>query len=85
MSTETLKISLVQKILDISDNTLLKKVKALIEKENIVGYDAKGNPIFESIYLKEMEKSIEAIENGTATLYSTQDVRKNILHANNLG
>ena len=32
MSTETLKISLAQKILAISDNTLLQKVKTLIEK-----------------------------------------------------
>ena len=85
MNTETLKISLAQKILAISDGNLLQKVKSLIEKENIVGYDAKGKPIFESIYLKEMDKSIEAIENGTATLFSTKQVRKNVLNANNLG
>ena len=85
MSTETLKISLAQKILAISDSNLLQKVKTLIEKENIVGYDTKGSPIFESIYLKEMDKSIKAIENGTATLFSTEQVRKNILNANNLG
>ena len=85
MSTETLKISLAQKILAISDNTLLQKVKTLIEKENVVGYDAKGNAIFESVYLKEMNKSIEAIENRTATLFTTEQVRKNIVNANNLG
>lgn len=56
MSTETLKISLAQKILAISDSTLLQKVKTLIEKENIVGYDAKGKPIYESEYIKEMDK-----------------------------
>ena len=84
MSTETLKISLVQKILAISDNTLLNKVKLLIEKENIIGYDAKGKPIFESEYIKEMDKSIKAIQNGTATLYTTDEVRKNIIDANNL-
>ncbi len=85
MSTETLKISLAQKILSISNNDLLKKVKTLIEKENIVGYSANGVPIYESEYIKEMDKSIEAIQNGTATLHATQDVRKNILDANNLG
>ena len=85
MSTETLKISLAQKILAISDTTLLKKVKAFIEKENIVGYDTENNPIYESDYIKEMDLSIKAIENETATLYVTQDVRKNILDANNLG
>lgn len=85
MSIETLKISLAQKILAISDTALLKKVKAFIEKENIVGYDSKGNPIYESDYVKEMDVSIKAIQNKTATLYTTQDVRKNILDANNLG
>ncbi|MGB0880668.1 MAG: hypothetical protein ACPGTO_08885 [Polaribacter sp.] len=85
MSTETLKISLAQKILAISDTILLKKVKAFIEKENIVGYDAKDNPIYENDYVEEMDLSIKKIENKTATLYATQDVRKNILNANNLG
>jgi hypothetical protein len=85
MSTETLKISLAQKILAISDSTLLQKVKTLIEKENIVGYNAKGKPIFETEYIKEMDKSIKAIENGTATLFTTEQVRKNIVNANNLG
>ncbi len=85
MSTETLKISLAQKILAISNNDLLKKVKTLIEKENIVGYGANGKPIYESEYIKEMDESIEAIQNGTATLFSTEQVRKNIVNANNLG
>lgn len=84
MSTETLKISLAQKILAISDNRLLNKVKSLIEKENIVGYNAKGKPIYESEYIKEMNESIKAIQNGTATLYTTEEVRKNIVDAHNL-
>ncbi len=84
MSTETLKISLAQKILGISDDLLLNKLKTLIESENIVGY-AKGKPIYESQYIKEMNKSIMAIKNGTATLYTTKEVRNNILNENNLG
>lgn len=84
MSTETLKISLAQKILSISDSTVLEKVKALIEKENIVGYDAKGKPIFEKDFVNEIDLSINEIENGTATLYTTQEVRKNIVDAYNL-
>lgn len=85
MSTETLKISLAQKILAISDTSLLKKVKALIEKENIVGYDTKNKPIFENEYMNEMDKSINAIEDGTAILHTTKDLRKKIFDANNLG
>ncbi len=84
MSIETLKISLAQKILAITDNALLNKVKLLIENENIIGYDAKGKLFFEREYIKEMDKSINAIKNGTATLYITDEVRNNIIDANNL-
>ena len=84
MNTEALKISLAQKILSISDNNLLKKLKLLIEQENAVGYDSKGNPIFESQYVKEMDVIFKEIGNKTAKLYLTGDIRKCIIDANNL-
>lgn len=84
MSTETLKIALAQKILGISDNSLLEKLKTFIEPENIVGYDAKGNPIYESEYIKEMDKINKEIDNGTAVLYTTEEVRKRIIDGHNL-
>ena len=85
MSTETLKISLAQKILSISDTKLLKKVKVLLENENFVGYDANGKPISENDYVREMDVSIENIKNKKAMLLTPQEVRKNIVDANNLG
>jgi len=84
MNTEALKISLAQKILSISDNNLLNKLKLLIEQENVVGYDAKGNPIFVSQYLKEMDAILADIDNKTAELFSTEDIKKSIIDANNL-
>lgn len=84
MNTEALKISLAQKILSISDNNLLNKLKLLIEQENVVGYDSKGNPIFESQYLKEMDAILADIDNKTAELFSTEDIKKSIIDANNL-
>lgn len=84
MNTEALKISLAQKILSISDNNLLNKLKALIEKENIVGYDAKGNPVTESQYIKEMDAILKEIDDNTAKLFSTDDIKKSIIDANNL-
>jgi len=84
MNTEALKISLAQKILSISDNNLLNKLKALIEKENIVGYDAKGNPVTESQYIKEMDAILKEIDDNTAKLFSTGDIKKSIIDANNL-
>ena len=84
MNTEALKISLAQKILSISDNNLLNKLKALIEKENIVGYDAKGNPVTESQYIKEIDAILKEIDDNTAKLFSTGDIKKSIIDANNL-
>ena len=84
MNTEALKISLAQKILSISDNNLLNKLKLLIEQENVVGYDSKGNPIFVSQYLKEMDAILADIDNKTAELFSTEDIKKSIIDANNL-
>jgi hypothetical protein len=85
MSAETLKISLAQKILAISDASLLQKVKILLENENNVGYHIKNQPISEEDYIKEMDLSIDAIANEKATLYTTQQVRKKIIDENNLG
>ena len=85
MSTETLKISLAQKILAISDTKVLQKVKVLLEKENVIGYDAIGNSISENEYVREMHLSIDAIKNKKAILFTSEEVRKNIIDANNLG
>lgn len=84
MDTKALKISLAQKILSISDIKLLEKLKNLIENENIIGYDSKGNPIPESQYLKEIEQLIKDIDNGKETLYSTDEVINFIVNENNL-
>ena len=85
MSTETLKISLAQKILAISDTELLIKIKTLLENEDFIGFDANYKAISVNEYVKEMDFSIEAIKKNKATLFTTQEVRKNIVDANNLG
>ncbi|MGK0412947.1 MAG: hypothetical protein ACJA1B_001149 [Polaribacter sp.] len=85
MSTETLKIAFAQKILAISDTKLLKKIKSLIEHESVIGYEVNNTPISVNNYVQEMDLSIKAIENKTATLYTTEEVRKRIIDANNLG
>lgn len=83
MSTETLKISLAQKILGLSNDSLLKKLKAIIEKENIIGY-VNGKPITENQYINEMNIINKEIDNSTAKLLTTSEVKKNILNENNL-
>jgi len=85
MSTETLKQALAQKILAISDKELLIKVKALLESKDVIGYDVNGTAISANNYISEMDSSIDAINNKKATLFTTQEVRKTIMDANNLG
>jgi len=84
MDTQALKISLAQKILSLTDTNLLEKLKNLIERENIVGYDGYGNPITESQYIKEMDELMKNIEEGKERLYTTDEVIKMLTDEFNL-
>lgn len=44
MKTEALKINVAQRILSMSDEGLLQKIKNLLDKENVFAYDLEGNP-----------------------------------------
>lgn len=79
MNTETLKINLVQQILNLSDARILEKVKDLLTTESIIGYDMNGKPISTNQYLKDMEEVDEQIKAGTLKTYSTDEVRQRIL------
>jgi len=71
MKTETLKINVAQRILSISETRLLQKIRDLLDKENVFAYDANGNPITESDYVKSLDQSIPKLtmerHNFTAT------------------
>jgi hypothetical protein len=79
MKSETLKISLAQRILDLSDLKLLKKIAQLLEAEHIVGYDAEGHPIYEKEYVSDINESLHLFREGKLETYSTEEVRKQIL------
>jgi len=84
MSTETLKISLVQRILNTGNTNVLQKINELLDKENIIGYDLKGNPITDKDFIKELDQINAEIDNGTAALYSHDQVKKRFTDANKL-
>ncbi|WP_291102140.1 MULTISPECIES: hypothetical protein [unclassified Flavobacterium] len=79
MNAETLKIDLAQRILDLSDLKLLKKIAQLIEKEHIVGYEVDGQPIYEKDYVNDINESLQLFREGKLETYSTEEVRKQIL------
>ncbi len=84
MNTESLKISIAQRILSISDDFILEQIDQLLMKKNIIGYDADGTAITEEEYVSGLDRINSEIDNGTAQLFSSNDVRNTIIDANNL-
>ena len=79
MKTETLKISITQRILSTDNNKILSKIAKLLDEENIVGFDADGNPISEKEYTKDVHEALHQLNEGKLETYSSEDVRKKIL------
>jgi tRNA A37 N6-isopentenylltransferase MiaA len=84
MKTEALKINVAQRILSISDDGLLQKIKNLLDKENVFAYDSDGNPITGSDYIKNLDAINEEIDTKKAKLYSTNDVLRRVADDNKL-
>lgn len=85
MSTETLKISLVQKILEVSDTAILEEIYALLDKGNrVIGYSVDGTPVLERQYIQEMDILNQQINEGTVKHYTVDEVKKRIVNGNNL-
>ena len=79
MKTETLKINITQRILNINDNKILSKIAKLLDEENVIGYDAEGNPISEKEYAKDIHEALHQLSEGNFETYSSEEVRKKIL------
>lgn len=84
MKTDALKINVAQRILSISDNRILEKIKNLLDQENVFAFDSEGNPITESDYIKSLDAINKEIDNGTAKLHTTDDVLRRIKNDNRL-
>lgn len=79
MSTETLKISIAQRILNISDAKLLKKIANLLDAENVIGFDADGNPITDKAYSKDLHEALQLLEENKLETYTTEEVKRRVL------
>lgn len=63
MNLETTKINLMQKIMNVSEVSLLDKISNLLDEEMIVGFTTDGKPLTKDQYnerLLEAEKQIKA-------------------------
>ena len=79
MIAEKLKINLTQRILNLNDTKILKKIDALLNNENIIGYSIDGNPITEKEYTTDIQEAIIQLRNGKLETFSSNEVRKQIL------
>ena len=76
MNTESLKISLTQRILSINDRSFLEKIDQFLSGKSIVGYDSNGKPTTEEEYRADLDRFNSEIDNGTAKLFSSKEVKE---------
>ena len=84
MNTESLKISLTKRILNINDFSFLERIDQFLSGKSIIGYDSKGTALTEAEYKADLDRINYEIDNGTAQLLSSKEVKKRIINANNL-
>jgi len=79
MNSDTLKLKIVQKILNLSDSNLLKQIENLLHEEIIVGFDSDGSPVSKSEYLQDMDEVDRQIKKGTLQTFTAEEAREKIL------
>lgn len=76
MNIQVERINLAQKVLSISKESILEKIKKIIESEMIVAYTVEGKPLTEQQYNKRLKKAEEQIAKGKFT--TQEDLEKEI-------
>lgn len=79
MTTETLKIKITQRILNINNDEILYKIVKLLDKENVIGFDMDENPISEKDYIDDIHKALNMLAEGKLETYSSEEVKRKIL------
>lgn len=64
MSIQETKLNVMQKIMNVSQPSLLDKIDKLLEEEMIVGYTVNGNPLTKKAYDLRLLKTEEQLSNG---------------------
>lgn len=64
MDIQTTKLNVVQKVLGVTNISLLEKINELLNEELTVGYTVSGEPLTAKEYNKRLEIAEEQIRNG---------------------
>ena len=74
MNLQAEKINLIQNILSIKSESIVKKIKQILDKEMIVAYTVEGEPLTRSEYNKRLLDAEKQIDSGN---YLTQEEIEN--------
>ena len=64
MSLQAAKLNLVQKILSLDQESIIKKIDDILESEMIVGYTVEGTPLTKTEYNQRMAIAERQLRNG---------------------
>jgi hypothetical protein len=64
MNIEITKIDLAKKLFNINKESVLKQLKAILDKEEVIAYTTDGKPLTRAEYIKEVKTAEKEIENG---------------------
>lgn len=76
MDLQAAKLDVMQKIMNVSTESLIAKVDKLLEEEMIVGYTAKGEPLTKKEYNLRLEKAEKQITSGD--FITQEDLEKEV-------
>lgn len=81
MNIQATKIELVKQLLNVEEESVLNKVKAILSSEqaNVVAYTASGEPLTEKEYIAHIKQISDDIENGAKT-YTSDEVKDFVLN-----
>jgi len=74
MDIQSMKITLVQKLLATSKESLLVKISEILDQEMVVGYTTDGKPLTLENYNKRLEVAEEQIKYGDTS--TQEDIEK---------
>ena len=74
MDIQTTRLDVMQKIMGVTEASLLEKINKLLDKEMIVGYTVDGKPLTKAAYNKRLQKAEQQINSGQ--YLTQQDLEK---------
>lgn len=70
MNIESIKIDLAKQLFNIDKTAVLEKIKAILDKEEIVAYTTEGKPLSREAYIKAVKNAEQDIDNGNYITHS---------------